>query len=143
MIAMLTMLLAATLQAATTTNTVPMRSIDKGTMSNMDEGRQASALSVEEWARLWNQHAGERTRPSVDFTKEVVAAVFLGTRPTAGFSIEIVRVRLEGIALVVEYRETRPAPDSVAAQVLTSPYHIVAVPRGSATQVKFARVTSS
>jgi len=139
MMAMLTMLLAATLQAANT-NTVPMRSIDKGVMSNMDDGRQASARSVEEWAKLWNQHAGERTRPSVDFTREVVAAVFLGTRPTAGFAIEIVRVRQEGVALVVEYKETRPAPDSVAAQVLTSPYHIVAVPRGSTTEVKFARV---
>lgn len=139
MMAMLTMLLAATLQAANT-NTVPMRSIDKGVMSNMDDGRQASARSVEEWAKLWNQHAGERTRPSVDFTREVVAAVFLGTRPTAGFSIEIVRVRQEGVALVVEYKETRPAPDSVAAQVLTSPYHIVAVPTGSTTEVKFARV---
>jgi hypothetical protein len=117
-----------------------MRSIDKGVMSNMDDGRQASAASREEWDKLWIQHAGERTRPNVDFTREVVAAVFLGTRPTAGFSIEIVRVRQDSVALVVEYRETRPAPDSVAAQVLTSPYHIVAVPRGSTTQVKFERV---
>jgi len=139
MMAFLTFLLAATLQAASP-STLPMRTIDKGAMSNMDDARQASALSVEEWSTLWTQHAGERTRPSVDFTKEAVAAVFLGTRPTGGFSIEIVRVRNEGLALVVEYKETRPAPDSVAAQVLTSPYHIVAVPRGSATQVKFARV---
>jgi hypothetical protein len=139
MTTLLTLLLAATLQAAST-STVPMRSIDKGVMSNMDDGRQASARSVEEWSKLWVQHAGERTRPAVDFTKEVVAAVFLGTRPTAGFSVEIVRVRQEGVALVVEFKETRPAPESVAAQVLTSPYHIVAVPRGSTTEVKFARV---
>jgi hypothetical protein len=129
--------LAATLQAATT---VPMRNIDKGEMSNVDDGRQVSARSVDEWSKLWALHAGERTRPSVDFAKEVVAAVFLGTRPTAGFSVEIVRVRQEGVALVVEYKETRPAPGSVAAQVLTSPFHIVAVPRGSTTEVKFARV---
>jgi len=139
MMAFLSMLLAATLQAANT-NTVPMRSIDKGVMSNMDDGRQVSARSTEEWSKLWLQHAGERTRPNVDFGKEVVAAVFLGTRPTAGFSVEIVRVRQEGAALVVEYRETRPAPDGVTAQVLTSPYHIVAIPRGTTTDVKFARV---
>lgn len=139
MTALLTTLLAATLQAASP-NTVPMRSIDKGMMSNMDDGRQASARTAADWDRLWTQHAGERTRPSVDFTKEVVVGVFLGTRPTGGFSIEIVRVRQEGAALVVEYKETRPAPDSVAAQVLTSPYHIVAVPKGTTTDVKFARV---
>ena len=135
---MIAVLLAAILQA-----TVPMRSIDKGVMSNMDDGRQASARSTEEWATLWNLHAGERTRPNVDFSREIVVAVFMGTRPTAGFSVEIVGVRQEGQALVVSYKETRPSPDSVAAQVLTSPYHIVAVPRGSTTDVKFERVTSS
>ncbi len=117
-----------------------MRSVEKGAMSNMDEARQASARSVEEWSRLWNLHAGERTRPTVDFSRDVVVAVFMGTRPTAGFSIEIVRVRQEGPALVVTYKETRPAPDSVTAQILTSPYDIVAVPRGTTTDVKFERV---
>ena len=132
---MMMFLLAAILQA-----TIPMRAIDKGVMSNMDDARQASAGSLQEWSQLWTQHAGERTRPSVDFSKEVVVAVFLGTRPTSAFGVEIVRVRQEGPALVVTYRETRPAPDGVAAQVLTSPYHIVAVPRGSTTDVKFERV---
>jgi hypothetical protein len=132
---MIALLLAAILQT-----TMPMRSIDKGVTSNMDDARQTSARSVEEWSRLWTQHAGERTRPSVDFSREVVVAVFMGTRPTAGFATEIVRVREEGAALVVSYRETRPSPDGVAAQVLTSPFHIVAVPRGATTDVKFERV---
>jgi hypothetical protein len=132
---MIAVLVAAILQAA-----LPMRPIDKGTMSNMDDARQASARSVDEWSKLWTLHAGERTRPSVDFTKEVVVAVFMGTRPTAGFAIEIVRVREEGVALVVSWRETRPAPDSITAQVLTSPFHIVAVPKGTTTDVKFERI---
>jgi hypothetical protein len=132
---MIALLLAAILQT-----TIPMRPIDKGTMSNMDDARQASARSVEEWSKLWTQHAGERTRPAVDFTKEVVVAVFMGTRPTAGFSIEITRVREEGPALVVTYKETRPAPGGVTAQVLTSPFQIVAVPKGTTTDVKFERI---
>jgi hypothetical protein len=132
---MIAVLLAAVLQA-----TIPMRTIDSGMTSNVDAGRQASARSVEEWSKLWTLHAGERTRPAVDFSKEIVVAVFMGTRPTAGFSVQIVRVRQDGPALVVSYTETRPAPDSVAAQILTSPFHIVAVPRGSTTDVKFERV---
>ena len=132
---MIAVLLAAILQA-----TVPMRSIDKGIMSNVDAGRQASARSTEEWTALWRLHAGERTRPNVDFNRDVVVAVFMGTRPTAGFSVEIVGVRQEGQALIVSYKETRPAPDTLTAQVLTSPYHIVAVPRGSTTDVRFERV---
>jgi hypothetical protein len=132
---MIAVLLSAILQAA-----IPMRAIDQGFTSNMDGALQASARSVEEWSKLWTLHAGERTRPAVDFSKEVVVAVFMGTRPTGGFSVEIVRVRQEGPALVVSYKETRPAPDSVAAQILTSPFHIVAVPRGSTTDVRWERV---
>jgi len=133
---MIAVLLAAILQA-----TVPMRAIDQGIMSNMDAGRQATARSTEEWAALWNLHAGERTRPSVDFSREIVVAVFMGTRPTAGFSVQIVGVRQEGQALIVSYKETRPAPDALTAQVLTSPFQIVAVPRGTTTDVKFERVS--
>ena len=132
---MIAVLLAAVLQAS-----LPMRSIDKGTTSNVDAGRQASARSTEEWTALWRLHGGERTRPNVDFSREVVVAVFMGTRPTAGFAVDIVGVRQEGQALVVSYRETRPAPDALTAQVLTSPFHIVAVPRGATTDVRFERV---
>ena len=103
---MIALLIAAILQA-----TVPMRAIDKGLTSDMDGARQASARTVEEWSRLWTQHAGERARPAVDFNKEIVVAVFTGTRPSAGFTVEIVGVREDGAALVVSYRETRPAPD--------------------------------
>ena len=132
---MIAILLAAILQA-----TMPMRSIERGVTSNMDDSRQAAVRTAGEWSRLWTQHGGERTRPAVDFSTEVVVAVFMGSRPTAGFSIEVVRVREEGPALVVSYKETRPAPDSVAAQILTSPFHIVAVPKGATTDVKFERV---
>ena len=121
-------------------SSLPMRSIDRGQNSQIDAAKQVSAHNADEWSKLWTSHAGNRTRPSVDFNKEVVAAVFLGSRPTAGYAVEIVRARQEGVALVVSYKETRPSPDSVAAQVLTSPYHIVAVPKGSTTDVKFERV---
>jgi hypothetical protein len=127
--------LVALLQAG-----VPMRTVDKGQSSQIDVPKQVSARTADDWARLWTGHAGGRTPPAVDFTKEVVAAVFLGSRPSAGYAVDIVRARQEGVALVVSYKETRPAPDSVAAQVLTSPYHIVAIPAGSATVVRFERV---
>jgi hypothetical protein len=130
---MTAILLAAILQTA-----VPVRSIDKGILSQIDTARQASVRSAAEWSTLWTQHAGDRARPAVDFGKEMVVAVFLGTRPTAGFSVEIVGAREEGAALVVSYRETRPQPGSVAAQVLTSPYHFVAVPKHG--DVKWERV---
>jgi len=121
---LMAMLLGAVLQAA-----VPVRSLDKGAMSQIDTARQAVARTAGEWDALWKQHAGDRGKPPVDFSKEIVVAVFLGTRSSAGYSVEIVGAREEGSSLVVQYRESRPQPGAVAAQVLTSPYHVVAVPK--------------
>jgi protease stability complex PrcB-like protein len=131
---MIGILLAAVLQT-----TVPMRSLDKGPMSQVDSARQAVARSAAEWSALWSQHAGDRARPAVDFSKEMVVAVFLGTRPTAGFSVEVVGARQEGATLIVSYRESRPQPGVVTAQVLTSPFHVVAVPMHG--DVKWERVS--
>jgi hypothetical protein len=118
-----------------------LRSIDKGLDSQIDEARQVAVRSAAEWEKLWRQHAGERARPPVDFVKETVLAVFLGSRPTAGFSIEIVGTRQDGPTLIVQYRETRPAAGGIVAQVLTSPYHIVAMSKSAAvTDVKFERL---
>src|SRR6476619_4153275 len=89
----------------------PVRSIDKGLDSQLDAARQATVRTAAEWEALWRLHGGERTRPAVDFGKEMVVGVCRGSRPTAGFSVEIVGTRVDGSALVVQYREPRPAPD--------------------------------
>jgi hypothetical protein len=119
----------------------PVRSIDKGLDSQLDAARQATVRTAAEWEALWRLHGGERTRPAVDFGKEMVVGVFMGSRPTAGFSVEIVGTRVDGPALVVQYRETRPAADALVAQVLTMPYHIAAVPRrAGVTDVRFEKI---
>ena len=118
-----------------------MRSLDRGLHSEIDRPRLATARTAAEWETLWRLHGGERTRPAVDFNKELVVAVFLGSRPTAGFAVEIIGVREVGTALVVQYRETRPPAGAIVAQVLTMPYHIAAVPGGAGlTDVKFEKV---
>ena len=104
-----------------------IRSIDKGLDSQMDAARQATVRTAAEWEALWRLHGGERTRPAVDFGKEMVVAVFMGSRPTAGFSVEIVAAGERDGKFVVGYRETQPAPGGVSAQVLTAPYHIAVV----------------
>ena len=109
-----------------------LRSIDKGLDSQIDDARLMTVRSAPEWVKLWRLHAGELPRPAVDFDQELVVAVFLGNRPTAGFSVEIVGARDDGATLIVQYREKRPAAGAVVAQLLTSPFHIVALPRRAA-----------
>jgi len=116
----------------------PIRSLDRGDQSNIDEGRQVVARTAAEFQTLWQQHSPDRPLPKVDFPREMVVGVFLGTRPTAGFGVQIAGTHEEQGALVIEYRETRPARGLITAQVITSAYHIVALP-ARAGEVRFER----
>jgi hypothetical protein len=69
----------------------------------------------------------------------MVVGVFLGSRATAGFSVEVVGAEMQQEILVVRFRETRPQSDRIVAQVITSPYHLVSIPR-HAGNVKFESV---
>ena len=109
--------------------TVPaMKTIDKGDHSNMDDARQAAVKTAAAWKQLWQQHSPDRPLPAVDFTKEMVVGVFTGSRPTAGYSLEIVSAIEASGTLVVRYKEAAPPRGTMTAQVITSPYHLVAVP---------------
>lgn len=106
-----------------------LKTVAHDLLSRVDRPREAVARTPAEWAALWRAHAGDQPAPAVDLTADIIVAVFLGTRPTGGFDVEITGTRREGGVLVVEWRETRPTPGAVAAQVITSPAHIVAIPR--------------
>jgi uncharacterized membrane protein len=59
----------------------------------------------------------------------MVAAVFAGECPTPGYGVEVTGTTREGTDLVVQVEERVPDPACVAAQIVTSPYHIVTLPR--------------
>jgi hypothetical protein len=113
--------------------------VAQGPMSNIEEPRQVAVRTAAEWQSLWKEHDGQRAAPAVDFAQSIVVAVFLGTRPTAGFAVEITAVRTEGNRVVVEYRERRPARDALLAQILTSPFHVVRLARIAGT-IEFRRI---
>jgi hypothetical protein len=100
-----------------------------GPMSAVEDSKQVVARTAAEWTTLWKSHAGAQAAPAVDFSTDMVAAVFMGTQPTGGFSVEIVATRREADALIIEYVERRPGRRDVTAQVLTSPFHIVKLPK--------------
>lgn len=106
-----------------------VETISREAMSNVEDHREAVVQTAAEWTALWRRHAGDAPVPPVDFAKRSVVAVFLGTRSTAGYTVEITGTRQQGGALVVAWREGRPEPGHVTAQVITSPAHIVSVPK--------------
>src|SRR5262245_10653403 len=135
---MLLFLLAALFQGAAAPSAT-MKSVDKGAMSAIESQRQVTVRTPEEFATLWKAHARDRKMPDVDFGSTMVVGIFLGSRPTGGYSAEIVGAEPDGNTLVVKYKETRPGRGVMTTQVLTAPFHLVAVPKFDG-QVRFEKM---
>jgi hypothetical protein len=116
------------------------RTIEKGDQSNVDDAKQVLVRTDAEWVKLWQQHSPDHPRPKVDFSKEMVVGVFMGSRTNAGFSTAVVSTTDAKGTLLVRYTETVPGPGTVSAQVITFPYHLVAIPKATVADVKFEKV---
>jgi hypothetical protein len=132
---LLMVLVAALIQSAMPA----LRTVEKGDQSNFDEGKQVIVRTPGEWNALWHAHSPDRPQPRVDLSRDMIVAVFLGSRNTAGYAVTIESVQADHGTVVVRYRQTDPPRDAITAQVITSPYHIVAVPN-AAGAARFERV---
>jgi hypothetical protein len=115
--------------AAEPADAVAFKTIDRGGQSNIESAREVVARTPAEWTALWKQHAPGGKPTAVDFRRSMIVGVFLGSRSTGGYSVDVTRIERKGTALVVTYREGRPAPTDMVTQVLTSPYHLVSTER--------------
>ena len=113
--------------------------VAKGDASEQQTARQVTVRTAAEWKALWKEHAPTAKMPAVDFNKDMVVGVFLGSKPSAGHDVEIVGVRMEEKDLIVEYVQKQPGRGTLAAQILTEPYHLVTVPK-HAGAVRFISV---
>lgn len=129
------MLLALILTQAVVTFTT----VAAGTSSDIDMPRQVVVRTPEQWRHLWRAHNPQEPTPAIDFARQVVVGVFLGTRSTAGFSVTVTAVKTEDSRTVVEYVERRPAADDLVAQVITSSFHLVTIP-ADVRSVEFRKV---
>jgi hypothetical protein len=107
---------------------VAIRVLDRGANSGVEDARREAVTSPAQFAGLWREHTS-RPQPAIDFAKESVVALFLGMRNTGGYAVEIVELSRDDTGFVLRYRERKPSPDGVTAQVLTFPFVIAAVPR--------------
>jgi PrcB C-terminal len=119
--------------------TVGVAVVARETMSQIEEPKQVVARTPAEWAALWRQHAGESPMPKVDLGTRTIVAIFLGSRPSAGYEVDIIGTKEAGGALIVEWSERKPEPGDVAAQVLTSPAVIASIPKSSGA-IRFVKV---
>jgi hypothetical protein len=90
-----------------------------------------SASWADASARVYANHGRPPSLPSVDFTREIVVLVALGTRATGGYAIAIDSARITAAALIVYLHSTLPGPTCGTTSALTQPVYAAALPRTS------------
>lgn len=109
---------------------IALTTVARGQDSRIAEPRRVVVRTAEEWTTLWAAHAGPGSAaPAIDFSAAIVAAAFAGERPSAGYSVDVTGAVEEagGVRLFVD--ERGPGSGMAAAQILTSPFHIVSLAR--------------
>src|SRR6187200_3635144 len=103
-------LIAVAAVATMSAQTPSFTNIAKGDSSEQQLAKQVTLRTAAEWKALWKDHAPTEKMPAVDFARDMVVGIFLGSKPSAGHEVEIVGVRPEGKDLIVEYVQKQPAP---------------------------------
>jgi hypothetical protein len=129
----------AILASAMLVQTIPFANVASGLSSLIDEPREVIIRTQAEWQTFWKTHSTQPA-PVVDFSKSVVAGVFLGMRPTGGYGVSIRTVRRTSTGAVVEYLSSTPDKNQMVIQMLTSPFHLIAIP-ADIVKVEFKEVT--
>jgi len=127
------MLLLASCTACAAAAPVPFSTLAKGLASGVAQPTQIVVRTQSDWAALWSRHMRTQIAPPapppVDFSRDMVVALFMGERPSGGYAIEVTRIDRTDSGLSVHYRTRQPDPAAMQAQALTQPFHLVALPR--------------
>jgi hypothetical protein len=124
--------------AAASAEPVAFKALERGDQSSIESAREVVVRTAAEWKGFWKQHSPGQPPPAVDFAKSMVVGVFLGSRPTGGYTVEITKIEREGDDLIVTYREQRPGKADIVTQVITMPYQLVTTTRVGGS-VRFTR----
>lgn len=100
-------------------------------------GKYFAIKSDAEWGPVLGRLAAELPAP-IDFNKDMLIAAFQGSRPTGGYSIEIMKITEKDNNIEVYIKEVSPGPrwSCFVTEAFTSPYHIVKLKK-SAKEIVF------
>lgn len=110
-------------------------SIARGTFTSHALGwTQAGGIvlvqDAAQWSALWAEHDPWATiAPTVDFTQDVVVAVFAGRRSTSGHELTVRHLDLSVATLDVGTQEIAPGQNCNVLFVITQPFHFVRLSR--------------
>lgn len=102
--------------------------------SAITEPLQVVIKDGESWKKIWEKIHCRVTSPvppvpEIDFSREMVAVVGLGTRPTGGYGIVIHNAFEKDGKVAIIVRKQKPGTNCFTTQALTQPVDIVRLPR--------------
>lgn len=112
------------------------RTLERGTFSGVAQPGVTVARDAAALRALWAAHAGTGpgvSMPAVDFSRQLVVAVFQGRQPSGGYGVEVRALERVGDDLHLSVTRRTPAPGQAVTLAFTSPYHIVLIDHQGAT----------
>jgi len=112
---------------------LPFSVVASGNNSGYDERTLLLVETREEWETVWAT-ANSRVLPApplprIDFQTHFAAAVFMGQKPTGGYSVHVDSIIDEGNRVVIFLRDEFPPEDAMLTQALTQPWQVVVFER--------------
>lgn len=118
---------------------IAFNEISKGLYSGVEEKRQIVINDPQSYRKLWNEvfsiYHPMADLPEIDFEKNTLIAVFMGTTSTGGYSVEITKISESSKEINVRIKYLTPAPDDFVTMALSQPYHLVIIPKTSKTAI--------
>lgn len=102
----------------------------KGQTCAESEPKVVLVSDAKAWQALWKEAFGDaKPAPEVDFTKNVAAAVFVGTKRTGGYSVQFFEPVVDDGKTVIGYSVNSPGQGMFVIQAFTTPYAIRLYPK--------------
>lgn len=112
---------------------VAFQTLDARSYSSISTAQNLLIKDEASWAKLWTEHVSNMMpappMPSVDFSKNMVLALFMGQKPNGCYGMNVVNVwRADGKLSVAIHRSV-PVEASICTMALTSPAELIQLAR--------------
>jgi hypothetical protein len=104
-----------------------------GLHASVDERVNYVITSAEEFSVLWDMLVDAKTRPTIDFSKNNILAIFAGQVPNPGYAIGVSKITDTGGKRLVYVTLQKPGSGCIEPQIVASPYELVVAPKTDLT----------
>jgi len=121
---------------------IAYKTIVSDSFSNIETPREVVIKDAAAWSALWAEHSKTKiAAPDVDFSRNMLVAVFAGSGNAGCGTFDVVNVMSKGGKVLVEYEYRDMSPVAICLAVVTQPVRVVVLPKVDAP-VEFRKIVS-